>query len=236
MRTTASSPQLVSDLAGEARLADTRRPEHRDQPAAPLATACVEGRAHSRELARAADERRVEPPLVRRRASTTRTRRCATKGSAFPLSVSGSTGIVLDGAARERARRSPSRISSGAAACSRRAATLTASPVASRSSCRRPPRRCSRRCARAGGAVVTLQLLVEGCHGLAQLGRRAKGAQRVVLVRRGTPKTAITASPMNFSTEPPWRSRHVLAQSRSSAALRGAATQRRATRRARSSP
>ena len=38
------------------------------------------------------------------------------------------------------------------------------------------------------------------------LDRRPHGAQRVVLVHTGTPNTAITASPMNFSTLPPWRS------------------------------
>ena len=35
------------------------------------------------------------------------------------------------------------------------------------------------------------------------LDSRAAGAERVVLVRAGTPNTAITASPMNFSTVPP---------------------------------
>ena len=38
------------------------------------------------------------------------------------------------------------------------------------------------------------------------LHRRPHRAQRVVLVRTGTPNTAITASPMNFSTLPPCRS------------------------------
>ena len=54
--------------------------------------------------------------------------------------------------------------------------------------------------------MVALQLLVEDLEGLSHLGRSANGSEGIVLVDRWNPNTAITASPMNFSTVPPWRS------------------------------
>ena len=61
--------QLCRHLAGEARLADPRGPEHRDEPAAPLEHGLVEGRrGHAASSSPAPDERRVEPPLEGRRA------------------------------------------------------------------------------------------------------------------------------------------------------------------------
>ena len=42
--------------------------------------------------------------------------------------------------------------------------------------------------------------------GVADGQRGPDGALRIVLVRDRSPKTAITSSPMNFSTVPPWRS------------------------------
>ena len=96
--------------------------------------------------------------------------------------------------AHESERRLADQHSPGAAACSKRAATLTASPVASRSAV----------------PVTTSPVLTPIRPRDAELGQRVAhlhgrpaGPQRVVLVRSGTPNTAITASPMNFSTVPP---------------------------------
>ena len=99
---------------------------------------------------------------------------------------------------RARASAAPISTSPGCAACSSRAATLTASPVASRSSVPvttspvmtpiRPSRPSS------GQRVPHLDR------------RAAPRAARRPRAATGTPNTAITASPMNFSTVPPWRS------------------------------
>jgi hypothetical protein len=60
---------------------------------------------------------------------------------------------------------------------------------------------------RSSSACRTLgELGVEARERVAKLSGGPYRAQRVVLVHGGTPKTAITASPMNFSTAPPWRS------------------------------
>lgn len=63
-------------------------------------------------------------------------------------------------------------------------------------------------------AVRLLELLVELGELVPQLSGRADGTQGIVLVHRGHAETAMTASPMNFSTEPPWRSRIVCAVSK----------------------
>ena len=53
---------------------------------------------------------------------------------------------------------------------------------------------------------VDRQLLTEQGHRRDEIEPGPDGALRVVLVRIGTPQTAKTASPMNFSTVPPYRS------------------------------
>ena len=50
---------------------------------------------------------------------------------------------------------------------------------------------------------VAFELSIQGLECGAHLGSRSHRAQRVVLVEHGIPKTAITASPMNFDTVPP---------------------------------
>ena len=56
-------------------------------------------------------------------------------------------------------------------------------------------------------AELALKISVEAAELVAQLVRGAGGSQRIVLVdAAGIPKTAMTASPMNFSTLPPCRS------------------------------
>ena len=146
------------------------------------------------QLALAADERRVEAAREgRSRPGAARAGGSAATGSLLPFSSSGSTGLGLDGVAdelrRSRRRAAPRR---RRAACSSRAATLTASPVASRSPV--PDDHLAR-----VDADPRLH---------AELGRARRASRRAARTARsassscscGTPKTAITASPMNFST------------------------------------
>lgn len=55
-------------------------------------------------------------------------------------------------------------------------------------------------------ATVALDLLVQGREWIGHVRRSAGGAECVVSCTRGMPNTAITASPMCFSTVPSWRS------------------------------
>jgi len=64
-----------------------------------------------------------------------------------------------------------------------------------------------------GDTVIPLELGAQAVQALVHLDRGAYGAQRVVLVRARDPKTAMTASPMNFSTLPPCRSTTALISS-----------------------
>ena len=134
--------------------------------------------------------------------------RKARTGSDLPLAAIGASGST---SARERAAlSSPSRISPGCAACSRRAATLTASPVTKvsreeasplttspvlipmRSWSFAPKRRSS------SSFKSSRRLRISSA---ARVARRASSS-----CASGTPKTARTASPTNFSTVPPWPS------------------------------
>ena len=105
---------------------------------------------------------------------------------------------------------SPRSTSPGSAACCRRAATFTASPVA-----RDPPARSSPTTTSPVFTPTRIAMLE------AELARRdlVERRERAVISpaartarsassswSTGTPNTATTASPMNFSTVPPWRS------------------------------
>ena len=194
------------ELRGEPRLADARRPEQRERwQLAPLDGArrnrLGAGRAHapSRRAARprrataGAPRRRLEQPVGLDRLRLPFQRRAARR--ARPRLRPRRGGSVA----------APSRISPGAAACSSRAATLTASPVArvcplptTTSPVLTPVRSAS-----------SDAELVEPSSGEARRGSRrppARPAARRPRAACGMPKTAITASPMNFSTVPPWRS------------------------------
>ena len=125
--------------------------------------------------------------------------RWASTGRDFPFSSSGSSSSAVT-ASRTSARVSaPIRISPLDAACSSRAATLTASPV-TRVSPSPPtttspvliPIRASRPCAATASRISAA----------ARTARSASSS-----CETGIPKIAITASPTNFSTEPPCRSR-----------------------------
>ena len=124
------------ELRGQARLADPGGAEQREQHAACARRPPARHASPSSRSSRcAADERRVRagaaasPAIDGRRAGTPSTR------SALPFELERLELLGGDGAAQQPAS-SPRRAGSrpGAAACSSRAATLTASPVASRSS------------------------------------------------------------------------------------------------------
>ena len=158
-------------LGHEARLADPGLADDRDQLAARLRRAPLPARAdlpssRSRPTKRDSCERsgaeqRDEPEGGHR--------------LALPFSSSGRPAPTSTASRTSSSVGSPIRTSPGAAACSRRAAMLTASPVASRSSV----------------PVTTSPVLtpIRPCDAelrqrVAHLDRRSAGAQRVVLVRR----------------------------------------------------
>ncbi len=119
-------------LGRQPRLAETRVGDDRDQLAAPLRQRPRPGLAQQRQLALAADEDRLVPPLGRR------------AGSEQPVGGQRLALALQHAAARAAPRRPPRRrarsvasaisTSPGEAACCKRAATFSASPVARRSS------------------------------------------------------------------------------------------------------
>ena len=125
---------------------------------------------------------------------STETSRYAGTGSAFPFSVSGSTGSATTASRTSASVASPISTSPGAAACSNRAATFTASPVASRS--------VGARHHLAGVHADPAAMPSSGSASrISTAARHARSASSSCAT--GTPNTAITASPMNFSTVPP---------------------------------
>jgi hypothetical protein len=142
--------------------------------------------------------------------SSSSTRRQAATAACLPFTASGGTGSART-ASRTRANvSSPMRTSPGPAVCSSRAATLTASPVTS----------CCRRSASPAttSPVFTPILTASGSRPSARSSALSRATALPISAaartarsassswRRGRPKTAITASPMNFSTVPPCRS------------------------------
>ena len=131
--------------------------------------------------------------------------RNAGTGSAFPFRSSGGSASDSTAAPASIAVSRPMITSPGAAACSNRAATFTASPVTIR--CRSDaspatrcpvftPMRCSTRTPRSSAGPMP-----RSSHA-ARTARRASSSRR-----RSIPNTAITASPMYDSTMPPCCSR-----------------------------
>ena len=119
------------ELGDEARLADAGVGDDRHQLAAALGLYRSQTLPEQRELALTADEARLVAPLRRLPHAQE-----PVGGDRLRLALqpSGSTVLDLDRVADKRSVGAPSSTSPGAAACSSRAATLTASPVASRSS------------------------------------------------------------------------------------------------------
>ena len=190
----------VEQLADEPRLADAGRAEQREQVAAAARGRCArtpDGAARARA---AADERRVEPACDRLGLGVDLER----AGMQPPAAASPSP-------RRRSARRAPRpgralRVSApistspGSAACSSRAATFTASPVTS----------VSPSPATTSPVLTPIRARRPSAGTAARISHAARTARRASSSwETGTPKTAITASPMNFSTVPPWRSRIV---------------------------
>ena len=130
-------------------------------------------------------------------ASRTPTSRKAGTGCLLPFRSSASTGSTSTESRTSSKVAWPSSTVPGFAACSSLAATFTASPVASRSSVpvtTSPVMTPIRACRPSSGSASRISTAA----------RRARSASSSWTT--GRPKTAITASPMNFSTVPPWRS------------------------------
>ena len=105
---------------------------------------------------------------------------------------------------------SPSRISPPSASCWSRAATFAVSPatklaVGDEAGPATGPVLALARVER-GEAEASFELAIEPSELRPHLDRRPHGAQGIVLVQVGIPKTASTASPTNFASVPPWRS------------------------------
>ena len=198
-------------LRDQARLPDTGGAEHGEEVARALTNGAGVRISQEGELALAAHHVRVEAPSM----SGCARHHFEQPVRHHPLALSlHDQRLERLGANRSRASSnvsSPIRISPGAAERSRRSATMTTSPLTSMSSAR----------GIAGdhlpavdaqanldvGRRASLELDVQRLDRLAEIDGGAEGAQGVVLVHTGTPKTAMTASPMNFSTLPPCRSR-----------------------------
>ena len=161
-------------LRDQPRLAHTGVADDRHQLAARLRLRALPRLGDLRELRLAPDEPRERGcaparPAPRRAGS-------AGTGSDFPFNVSGSTGSATTASCTSACVASPISTSPGAAACSNRAATFTASPVASRSA--RPGHHLARVHADPA-ADPQLRQRIPHLH------RRPAGPQRIVLVRRG---------------------------------------------------
>ena len=131
-------------------------------------------------------------------------------GSDLPLSASGSTGSRSATASTRSRVSGPISTSLVPAACSSRAATLTASPVTSRWPAAGSPDTTSPVLTPVRFWRVTPKRSWSSAFNPASAAcipaaaRTARSASSSC--RCGRPNTAITASPMNFSTVPPWRS------------------------------
>ena len=130
-------------------------------------------------------------------------------GSDLPFITSGSTGSAATASRTRRIVSPPSRTEPGSAACSSRAATFTASPVTSVCPCGSPATTSPvltpiRAASETPWSRSSSLLSTTSASHISPAARTARSASSSCTF--GTPKTAITASPMNFSTVPPWRS------------------------------
>ena len=185
----------LEEVSDETRLPDAGRPEKREEPARAVRHGVLVVAPETLALPVSPDKRRLEPPREGVGMVQTPRSRKASTSSDFPFSASGSTGSTFTASRTSSRVSAPISVSVAAAACSRRAATLTASPVTSVSPS--PPtttspvlipirasRPCSAIAARISDAARTARRASSSCD-------------------TGIPKTAMTASPTNFSTVPP---------------------------------
>ena len=135
-------------------------------------------------------------------------RRTAGTGSVFPFAFTASIRSTVTASRTSANVSSPSRISPGDAACSSRAATFTASPVAIVWS--PAPTTTSPVFTPIRQASVIPWSRSRSSFNVVSADRMSAAARTALSASSswtwGTPKTAMTASPMNFSTVPPWRS------------------------------
>src|SRR3954469_23700471 len=152
-----------------------------------------------------ASSRRANPAA----AGSTFCTRNAESGSVFPFTATGSSWSATTASRTSWYVSAPIRISPTPAACSRRAATFTASPAASVPSAApvtttSPVLIPTRMWTRVSIAPSSSTLRSPRASLSSAAARTARSASSSRMF--GIPNTAITASPMNFSTVPPWRS------------------------------
>ena len=205
--------RLGCEGLGEATLADPGRSNDRhelngsfrDRPAQ-----CV---LQHDKLCAPPDQGRVEVPAVALTAGNLEQSRCMRVAPDLPRSTTASTTSVLTASRTSASVSGPRRISPGCAACSIRAAVARASPLA------RMPVGASDETT---SPLLIPTLIARSIVSVSARWRRLSGASArsrsaaALTARRassscatGAPKTATTASPMYFSTMPPWCSRVV---------------------------
>ena len=141
--------------------------------------------------------------------AATSSRRYAATRSALPLSSSGSIGSIFTASRTRRHVSSPISTSFGPAACSRRAAVFTVSPVTRRWAVAASPVTTSpvltpvRFVSRTPKSRSSSSLSAARAACVSYAARTARSASSSWI--RGSPKTAMMASPMNFSIVPPCR-------------------------------
>ncbi len=157
--------------------------------------ACACARSHASTICASSRSRPTNRDAwLRSGASSTETSRYAGTGSDFPFNVSGSTGSATTASRTSACVVSPISTSPGAAACSNRAATFTASPVTSRSDVP----------VTTSPVFTPIRPRIPSSGSASRISTAARQARSASSsCATGTPNTAITASPMNFSTVPP---------------------------------
>ena len=195
---------LDQQLRDQPRLPHAGRAQQREQMTARLGDRALPRLPQQAQLALAAHERHVEA------ARETRRERIDTPaaGNAAPARTCPSAQAAR--AARPRPRRGPAAASRRRAGSPRAARPAPAArphsphPRSPGSPPRRPaPGRCSRRCGTRNATPISSATAGNRSR-ISAAARTARNASSSCT--RGIPNTAITASPMNFSTVPPWRS------------------------------
>ena len=198
-------------LGGEARLADARLADDRDDAAGAVGDDPLELRQQRVELGRAPDERRVHPARDAGRVRLDVEQPPRVDRLRLPLQLERGHRLGRDGVADEadrrvadedlagcRGRLEPLRDDDGVAGGERIALRRVAGDR---------PRPCGRRCARRSGPRTPPRARRSGAR--ARRGarpRRGPRAARRPRARPGSRRRPRTASPTNFSIVPPWRS------------------------------
>ena len=194
-RTSADVADALEEVGDEARLADAGRPEEREEPARSVGDRVLVVAPEPLPLALAADERRLRMACERPGVADHLEEPERLDRLGLPFQHERLDGLDANRVAHEQPGLGADEHLARGAACSRRAATLTASPVTSVSPS--PPTTTS--------PVLTPMRASSPCSEIAGLiseaARTARSASSSC--ETGIPKTAMTASPTNFSTVPP---------------------------------